>query len=101
MSTSEQAAVIGQLVMDRAEAKREQALLTAKIRSCAEKLGSLSHSVKYSLDAERLQKAKTTAAEIEAEGGMVALTGWLADYERVSEKIAGLETTLRAAQIPF
>ena len=99
MSIDEQMAAIGRLVTERADTKREQALMEGKIRDLAEKLQTVGSSFRYNLGSSNQQRATPVLDDLITAGGLDSFKALLADYYAVTERLAIIEARLKAANV--
>ncbi len=97
MSTDEQMAMIGRLMVERKQANQKRALLEHEIKEYAKPLGDLSSCISRLDDTSRIQIALSVCEGLAAKGGIDKLAEAVAEYRALTQKIAEIGVTLRNA----
>jgi len=99
MSTEEQQAAIGRLVMERSEAKRVSALLGQEIGQIKEKLNFLASSLGRTDTQSYLSKSLELTNILISAGGLDALHQKVSEYKLLAQRIEEIDLTLRNAGV--
>lgn len=97
MSTDEQMAAIGRLSVERAEARREAALLESEIEKFRQKVGNLTSLLSYPGDPAKVSSALSHAEGMIAAGGFERLRQALVELAAAKQRIADIGQTMRNA----
>lgn len=97
MSNEEQQAMIGRLVMERAEANRKRALLDQELKRYPGKLNSLAADLSRTDSHERMAQAINTLDGLIAAGGLDRLKEIVGEYRTLTQQVTDLSQTLRNA----
>ncbi len=97
MSTEEQMTMIGRLSVERAEARRECALLESELAKIREKLGSVQSGLSCTGDSRRMAALMGDVEGLIASGGFDRIRKALSELQVASQKITDIGQTLRNA----
>lgn len=97
MSTDEQLVAIGRLSVERAEARREAALLESEVEKIRQRLMGLSTLLSYLSEPAKIEAAISHAEGMIAAGGLDRLRQSLAELVAAKRRAADIGQTLRNA----
>jgi hypothetical protein len=95
MSTDDQAAFVGKLVLERTQAKQQSALLLDQIKGTAILCGNISGNIGGKNP--DLGVALSKIDEISKRGGLDQMRSWMVDYLTLQARIEEISSTLNKA----
>jgi hypothetical protein len=100
MSTDEQRREVGRLTIERAEAKREAALVLRRIQDAARALNNAgAHLMRSYPNASELTEGLRLLDEVLEFGDVATLKTSIAEYQSLQERIAALSDSLKSADM--
>ena len=97
MSTDEQVAAIGRLILERTDANRQRALLADEIKKWGIKISNLSGNIHNPEDPAKLIRSIEVIDGLIGSGGLDRLQTITSEYRVLSQRVSDIGVTLRNA----